>query len=54
MGAAEVGHEFGGAGGPLLVGAVAAPAGLGVGLFSLAAGLLAAAWGTTRRQATRA
>jgi hypothetical protein len=43
MGAAELGREFGDAGGPLLVGAVAASDGFGVGLFRLAAGLLAAA-----------
>ena len=49
MGAAELGREFGDAGGPLLVGAVAASAGFGVGLFRLAAGLLA----TARHQATR-
>ena len=50
MGAAEVGRELGDAGGPLLVGAIATPAGLAVGLLSLAAGLLAtAAWATTRR-----
>jgi DHA1 family tetracycline resistance protein-like MFS transporter len=53
MGSAEVGRELGDAGGPLLVGAIAAPAGLGVGLLSLAAGLLgAAAWATARRPAT--
>jgi DHA1 family tetracycline resistance protein-like MFS transporter len=52
MGAAEVGRELGDAGGPLLVGAIAAPAGLVVGLLSLAAGLLGtAAWATTRRPA---
>jgi DHA1 family tetracycline resistance protein-like MFS transporter len=50
MGAAEVGRELGDAGGPLLVGAIAAPAGLAVGLLGLAAGLLGtAAWTTTRR-----
>jgi len=54
MGAAEVGRELGDAGGPLLVGAIAAPAGLGAGLLSLAAGLLgAAAWANARRLATR-
>jgi DHA1 family tetracycline resistance protein-like MFS transporter len=54
MGAAEVGRELGDAGGPLLVGAIAAPAGLGIALLSLAAGLLgAAAWATTRRPGTR-
>jgi MFS transporter, DHA1 family, tetracycline resistance protein len=54
MGAAEVGRELGDAGGPLLVGAIAAPAGLGLGLLSLATGLLgAAAWVTTRRPAIR-
>lgn len=42
MGAAEVGREAGDAGGPLLVGAVAASATLPVGLLALA-GLLAAA-----------
>jgi MFS transporter, DHA1 family, tetracycline resistance protein len=50
LGAAEVGRELGDAGGPLLVGAIAAPAGLAVGLLGLAAGLLGtAAWTTTRR-----
>jgi DHA1 family tetracycline resistance protein-like MFS transporter len=54
MGAAEVGRELGDAGGPLLVGAIATPAGLGVGLLSLATGLLgAAAWVATRRPARR-
>jgi MFS transporter, DHA1 family, tetracycline resistance protein len=54
MGAAEVGRELGDAGGPLLVGAIAAPAGLGLGLLSLATGVLgAAAWVATRRPATR-
>jgi DHA1 family tetracycline resistance protein-like MFS transporter len=53
MGAAEVGRELGDAGGPLLVGAIAAPAGLPVGLLSLAVGLLGtAAWTTTRRPTT--
>jgi DHA1 family tetracycline resistance protein-like MFS transporter len=55
MGAAEVGRELGGAGGPLLVGAIATPAGLAVALLSLAAGLLGtAAWTTTRRPTTPA
>jgi MFS transporter, DHA1 family, tetracycline resistance protein len=55
MGAAEVGRELGDAGGPLLVGAIAAPAGLAVALLSLAAGLLGtAAWTTTRRPTTPA
>jgi DHA1 family tetracycline resistance protein-like MFS transporter len=55
MGAAEVGRELGDAGGPLLVGAIAAPAGLAIGLLSLAAGLLGtAAWATTRRPAAPA
>jgi MFS transporter, DHA1 family, tetracycline resistance protein len=55
MGAAEVGRELGDAGGPLLVGAIAAPAGLPIGLLSLAAGLLGtAAWATTRRPASPA
>jgi MFS family permease len=55
MGAAEVGRELGDAGGPLLVGAIAAPAGLAVALLSLAAGLLGtAAWATTRRPASPA
>jgi MFS transporter, DHA1 family, tetracycline resistance protein len=50
MGAAEVGRELGDAGGPLLVGTIATPAGLAVALLSLAAGLLGtAAWATTRR-----
>jgi MFS transporter, DHA1 family, tetracycline resistance protein len=54
MGAAEVGRELGDAGGPLLVGAIAAPAGLAVGLLSLAAGLLgAAAWATAPRPTMR-
>jgi MFS transporter, DHA1 family, tetracycline resistance protein len=54
MGAAEVGRELGDAGGPLLVGAIAAPAGIGVGLLSLATGLLgAAAWAATQRHAAR-
>jgi MFS transporter, DHA1 family, tetracycline resistance protein len=55
MGAAEVGRELGDAGGPLLVGAIAVPAGLPIGLLSLAAGLLGtAAWATTRRPASPA
>ena len=55
MGAAEVGRELGDAGGPLLVGAIAAPAGLAIGLLGLAGGLLgAAAWTTTRRPASPA
>jgi MFS transporter, DHA1 family, tetracycline resistance protein len=55
MGAAEVGRELGDAGGPLLVGAIAAPGGLVVGLLGLAAGLLGtAAWATTRRPAAPA
>jgi MFS transporter, DHA1 family, tetracycline resistance protein len=55
IGAAEVGRELGDAGGPLLVGAIAAPAGLPVALLSLAAGLLGtAAWATTRRPASPA
>jgi len=37
MGAAEVGRELGDAGGPLLVGAIAATATLGLGLFALSA-----------------
>lgn len=54
MGAGEVGRELGDAGGPLLVGAIAGPAGLGVGLLSLAVGLLgAAAWVATWRPDTR-
>ncbi|HEX8858878.1 MAG TPA: MFS transporter [Actinomycetes bacterium] len=54
MGAAEVGRELGDAGGPLLVGAIAGAAGLGLGLLSLAAGLLgAAAWATAQRPTTR-
>jgi MFS transporter, DHA1 family, tetracycline resistance protein len=53
MGAAEVGRELGDAGGPLLVGAIATPAGLGLGLLSLAAALLGAtAWVATRRPDT--
>jgi hypothetical protein len=55
MGTAEVGRELGDAGGPLLVAAIAAPAGLAVALLSLAAGLLGtAAWATTRRPASPA
>jgi MFS transporter, DHA1 family, tetracycline resistance protein len=55
MGAAEVGRELGDAGGPLLVGAIAAPAGLAIGLLSLAAGLLGtAARATTQRPTTPA
>jgi predicted MFS family arabinose efflux permease len=55
MGAAEVGRELGDAGGPLLVGAIAAPAGLAIGLLSLAGGLLGtAAWATIRRPASPA
>jgi MFS transporter, DHA1 family, tetracycline resistance protein len=54
MGAAEVGRELGDAGGPLLVGAIATPAGLPIAFLSLAAGLLGtAAWATTRRPGTR-
>jgi hypothetical protein len=55
LGAAEVGRELGDAGGPLLVGAIAAPAGPGLGLLNLAIGLLGAAAGaTTRRPASPA
>ena len=55
MGAAEVGRDLGDACGPLLVGAIAVPAGLPIGLLSLAAGLLrTAAWATTRRPASPA
>jgi DHA1 family tetracycline resistance protein-like MFS transporter len=55
MGAAEVGRELGDAGGPLLVGAIATPAGLAIGLLTLAGGLLGtAAWATTRRPASPA
>lgn len=43
MGAAEVGRELGDAGGPLLVGAIAAAATLGTGLLGLAAVLVVAA-----------
>lgn len=46
MGAAEVGRELGDAGGPLLVGAVAAAASLSLGLGALAALLMAAAAAT--------
>lgn len=42
MGAAEVGRELGDAGGPLLVGAIAAAASLGAGFLGLAALLLVA------------
>jgi hypothetical protein len=51
MGAAEVGRELGDAGGPLLVGAVAAAASLPLGLGSLAA-LLAAAAAVAARKGT--
>jgi MFS family permease len=54
MGAAEVGRELGDAGGPLFVGAIAAPAGLAVGLLSLAGLLGATAWATARRSAAPA
>jgi len=55
MGAAEVGREVGDAGGPLLVGAVAAAASLSLGLGALAALLIAAAAATvaTRGGKTR-
>ena len=54
IGAAEVGRELGDAGGPLLVGAIAGAAGLGLGLLSLAAALLgAAAWAIAQRPTTR-
>ncbi|MFK0248427.1 MFS transporter [Amycolatopsis azurea] len=43
MGAAEVGRELGDAGGPLLVGAIAAAATLGTGLLGLAAVVVVAA-----------
>jgi hypothetical protein len=44
------GERVGDAGGPPLVGSIATPAGLGIGLLSLAVGLLGtAAWTTTRR-----
>jgi MFS family permease len=43
MGAAEVGREFGDAGGPLLVGAIATALSLGAGFLALAALLIVAA-----------
>jgi DHA1 family tetracycline resistance protein-like MFS transporter len=55
MGAAEVGRELGDAGGPLLVGAIAGVAGLGLGtgLLGLAGTLLLAATAASwRRPAT--
>jgi DHA1 family tetracycline resistance protein-like MFS transporter len=60
MGAAEVGRELGDAGGPLLVGAVAAAATLGAGLGGLAlvlgalAAIVAGARSPTRREEPRA
>lgn len=52
MGAAEVGRELGDAGGPLLVGALAGVAGLGLGtgLLGLAGTLLLTAAATRWRQ----
>ncbi|MFC4083779.1 hypothetical protein [Amycolatopsis samaneae] len=52
MGSAEVGRELGDAGGPLLAGGVAAFAGLGAGLATLAAALLATAAITAARRKT--
>jgi hypothetical protein len=43
MGSAEIGREFGDAGGPLLVGGIAAVGGLTAGFVGLAALLLAGA-----------
>ena len=54
MGAAEVGRELGDAGGPLLVGALAAAASLSVGLGGLAAALAAIGVGVAATAASRA
>jgi MFS family permease len=54
MGAAEVGRELGDAGGPLLVGAMAAAASLSLGLGALATLLAAIGVTVTVRAATRA
>ena len=54
MGAAEVGRELGDAGGPLLVGALAAAASLSVGLGGLAAALAAIGVGVAATAAGRA
>jgi MFS family permease len=54
MGAAEVGREVGDAGGPLLVGAIAAAAGaLGAGLIGLAVALGALAVAVLRAASSR-
>ncbi|MDQ4489092.1 MFS transporter [Sinomonas sp. ASV486] len=53
MGSAELGREAGDAGGPLLVGAVAASAGLGWGLASLAAAVALAGFAVPRDPAHR-
>lgn len=53
MGSAELGREAGDAGGPLLVGAVAAGAGLGWGLASLAAAVALAGFAVPRDIARR-
>jgi hypothetical protein len=49
MGAAEIGRELGDAGGPLLVGSVAAAVGLGGGLAAIAMILGGVAVSNTRR-----
>jgi hypothetical protein len=54
MGAAEVGRELGDAGGPLLVGALAAAASLSVGFGGLAAALAAIGVGVAATAAGRA
>jgi hypothetical protein len=54
MGAAEVGREVGDAGGPLLVGGIAAAAGaLGAGLVGLAVALVAGAVAVVRATTSR-
>ena len=53
MGAAEVGRELGDAGGPLLVGAIAAAATLGAGFLGLAAVLVVVGVAAAGARATR-
>lgn len=53
MGAAEVGRELGDAGGPLLVGTIAAAATLGTGFLGLAAPLVIAGLAATGARAPR-